>query len=133
MNILIAILLGIFPIPTEFESEIFAYANEERIEALEQDKCLIEVARKKSKDMYDREYFAHKDPETGKIETWGWIREACGGYTYAGENLTMNFTDAEKAHKALMNSPSHRKNIVNPNFEKMGVGCYKHFCTQLFR
>jgi uncharacterized protein YkwD len=38
-----------------------------------------------------------------------------------GENLAKDFTTPEAAHKALMESPSHRANITSLAYEKVGV------------
>jgi uncharacterized protein YkwD len=135
MSIIISILslIGItLQVPTEMDQGLFTRANHERIIPLKWDDCLGKVAERKSKDMVERKYWSHEDTLTGEIETWGWIIETCGQYEYAGENLTKGFTDNEKAHKTLMNSPKHRKNILNKNYKRIGVGCYDYICTQLF-
>jgi hypothetical protein len=38
-----------------------------------------------------------------------------------GENLAMNFTSPESVHKALMFSPSHKKNILNGEYKDIGL------------
>jgi uncharacterized protein YkwD len=35
-------------------------------------------------------------------------------------------------YDAWMNSENHRKNILNENFEKIGIGCYENICVQFF-
>jgi uncharacterized protein YkwD len=114
------------------EFEYFKLANQERNKQLKWNECLAEVGRKKAKDMYDRNYFGHKDPLTGEIETWGWIKELCGSPSFSGENLTMNFSSVTEAHEALMKSPSHKENLQNTKFDYLGVGCYKNKCAQIF-
>jgi hypothetical protein len=42
-------------------------------------------------------------------------------YTYAGENLAMNFSEAEDALSAWLASPTHRDNILSQNYEDIGV------------
>ncbi len=42
-------------------------------------------------------------------------------YGYAGENLALA-PSTELAMQGLMNSPGHRKNILSPNFTKVGIG-----------
>ncbi|MEK7065349.1 MAG: CAP domain-containing protein, partial [Patescibacteria group bacterium] len=46
-----------------------------------------------------------------------------GGVTYfvAGENLAYA-PDVATAHEGLMNSEGHRKNILEPQFRKVGIG-----------
>ena len=42
-------------------------------------------------------------------------------YMTAGENIAKGQNTPEYVMKAWMNSPGHRKNILNPRFEEMGV------------
>ncbi len=46
------------------------------------------------------------------------------GYNYlmAGENLAVNFIQAEDVETAWMNSPGHKANILNKNFANIGIG-----------
>lgn len=57
----------------------------------------------------------------------GWMKSFEGlSYTYAGENLAKDFPSAHKAHEALMASKTHKDNILNPFYSKVGVakgGC----------
>jgi uncharacterized protein YkwD len=60
------------------------------------------------------------------------------GVTYrtAGENIAGN-RSVQAAHTALMNSPGHRANILNPNFTHIGIGIqqggnYGMMFTQMF-
>lgn len=53
----------------------------------------------------------------------GWTGSFKGlNYNYLGENLAKNFSNEKEAHKALMNSPTHKANIVNTHYQKIGVG-----------
>ncbi len=59
---------------------------------------------------------------TGQWSHAGWLKSFEGlSYTYAGENLAKDFPTAQRAHKALMASPTHRDNILNPHYSKVGV------------
>jgi len=80
--------------------------------------------------MFDRSYFSHEDPITNKIEMWNISK--CYDYEYAGENLSKGFIETKSIHKALMNSPTYKVNIVNVNFNRVGIGCYEDICTQAF-
>jgi uncharacterized protein YkwD len=46
------------------------------------------------------------------------------GYRYrvAGENLAQGFTEAQVLTTALMASPGHRANILDPDFQETGIG-----------
>ncbi len=83
------------------------------------DPKIIQVARSHSRDMFERKYFSHITPE-GKDAG---DRLQAGGVTYqvAGENLAFA-PDVNTAHQGLMNSEWHRKNILDPQFRKVGIG-----------
>ena len=97
--------------------------NEARTESgvatLAPSQLLTEAAQAKGADMIDRDYFAHDTPE-GK-RPWQWINRQQYDYVNAGENLAMDFVSAEVVQAALMQSPSHRKNIVNPKYQEVGI------------
>ena len=77
------------------------------------------LARVKSQDMVDNNYFSHQSPTHGS--PFDMLKRNGVSYMYAGENIAMNQT-AERAHNAWMNSEGHRKNILNPNFTEIGIG-----------
>lgn len=98
--------------------------NEERAEAslgtLSVSPVLSHAAELKAKDMAEKSYFAHTSPE-GRTP-WYWLDQAGYIYSYAGENLAINFTDSKDVTDAWMNSPSHKANIINGNYTEMGTG-----------
>jgi hypothetical protein len=77
------------------------------------------AAEKKAQDMIDNNYFAHNSPD-GKTP-WFWIEGQGYDYRFAGENLAINYANAEQQQKAWMDSPLHRKNILNANYQEIGV------------
>ncbi len=100
---------------------------------------LLEIAADlKAKDMAAKGYFAHNTPD-GK-NPWDFIDQSGYKYVYAGENLAVNFLDSDEIHRAWMNSPTHRFNIVNPKYTEIGIatstGIYKGrqaiFVVQMF-
>lgn len=123
---------------TSGESQMFNLVNQERsksgLRSLTADLQLVDLARKKSKDMIDHNYFGHTSPTYGS--PFDMMRKAGVSYFYAGENLAANSTVAG-AHTALMNSPGHRANILNPNYTHVGIGIlssskYPVMATQMF-
>jgi len=81
---------------------------------------LNKAAQAKANDMLAKGYFSHNNPD-GKTP-WDFIVAAGYNYLSAGENLAINFTEAENVETAWMNSPGHKANILNKNFEEIGVG-----------
>ena len=80
---------------------------------------LQSAAEAKTKDMISNDYFAHISP-TGKTP-WDFITQAGYDYRFAGENLAINFTDAKDQQAAWMASPLHRENILNSDYQEIGV------------
>jgi uncharacterized protein YkwD len=99
---------------------------------------LVVAAQAKADDMAAKGYFAHNSPEG--LTSWHWFSEADYSFSYAGENLAVNFSDSEDVERAWMQSPTHRANIMNGRFTEIGiataVGEYKGketvFVVQMF-
>lgn len=99
---------------------------------------LVEAAQAKADDMAEKGYFAHNSPEG--LTSWHWFKEAGYSFSYAGENLAVNFSDSKDVERAWMDSPTHRANILNGKFKEVGiataVGEYKGkktvFVVQMF-
>lgn len=81
---------------------------------------LSQAALAKANDMLREGYFAHTSPSN--LSPWYWFQQAGYQYTYAGENLAIDFFVAEDVFSAWMASASHRKNILNGNFTEIGIG-----------
>lgn len=79
---------------------------------------LEKAAKNKATNMFALNYWAHIAPN-GKTP-WDFINEAGYSYTYAGENLAKDFDESDNVVKAWMNSPTHRENILNPNYTEIG-------------
>lgn len=93
----------------------------QNLTALKTDTRLSFAAQYKANDMMSRHYFSHADPESAYI--WNKIVQA--GYTpylQLGENLAIEFYNTESLISAWMNSPTHRANILNENFQDQGAG-----------
>lgn len=88
--------------------------------ALTENSMLDQAAQAKANDMLARGYFAHITPD-GKTP-WSFITAAGYNYLMAGENLAVNFTDSEDVETAWMNSPDHRANLLNKDFQNIGIG-----------
>lgn len=104
-------------------NELVALANSERIARglppLTIDTRLVSAAEAKSNNMLLLDYWSHYAPDG--TSPWDFIEAAHYDYTFAGENLARDFTSTVPIHNAWMNSPSHRDNILNPNFTNIGI------------
>jgi uncharacterized YkwD family protein len=110
-----------------------AARKEAGLQPLIADVKLSEVARLKSKDMAENNYFSHQSPTYGS--PFEMMQRFGIAYSSAGENIACNQT-VQAAHEALMNSPGHRENILKPTFTHIGIGivdggqCGKMFTQQ---
>ena len=77
------------------------------------------AAKSKALDMIKNNYFSHNSPSG--ITPWYWFEQNEYNYKYAGENLALGFSTVENQHQAWMDSPTHKKNILNPNYKEIGV------------
>jgi len=120
------------------ERQLFDLVNEERTQrafaALAWDERLVPVARAHSEEMFRLKYFSHDSPVTGS--PFDRIKGAGMTYSRAGENLAFA-QSVSVAHRALMDSPGHRENILRPEFTRIGIGVisagpYGRMFTQLF-
>jgi uncharacterized protein YkwD len=103
--------------------KIIELTNQKRAELglapLVNNPLLNEVAQRKAADMFAFNYWAHTSP-SGR-DPWSFFKEVGYKYIYAGENLARDFMDSASVVEAWMNSPTHKDNIVNPNYKEIGV------------
>jgi len=81
---------------------------------------LAAVARAHSADMQRRGFFGHRSPRNGDLAR----RLAFAGLNHfasASENLVLS-TGPVKAHESLLDSPSHRHNMLDPHLTHVGIG-----------
>ncbi|ASB89853.1 CAP domain-containing protein [Bacillus sonorensis] len=119
-----------------YEKEVVDLTNAERkkqgLKPLTLDEKLSSVARKKSQDMKDKNYFDHNSPTYGS--PFDMMKKFGITYRTAGENIAKGQRTPKEVVQAWMNSEGHRKNIMNPNFTHIGVGYVKdgNIWTQQF-
>jgi len=110
-------------IDTVSEDQMLDRINQERynnnLKPLVSDPLLKNVARAYSRNMLVKGFFSHVTPEG--ITLFDRLLAAKVNYNEAGENLAFAPT-IQLAHIGLMNSPKHRKNILDPEFTKVGIG-----------
>jgi uncharacterized protein YkwD len=105
------------------EKKMLALVNAERAKvgapALVVDVTIVQVARNHSRDMFMRRYFSHVTPDAK--DPADRMQEGGVKFSMVGENLAYA-PDAETAHQGLMDSPEHKKNILDPQFHRIGIG-----------
>lgn len=107
-------------LPSILALETNLYRNTNNTTSLAINPLLSKAAELKAKDMAQRGYFSHVSPEGDK--PWVWFEKVGYTYTYAGENLAVNFTDSKDVTSAWIKSQTHRDNMINQNFTETGIG-----------
>ncbi len=108
---------------TDLEQDVVFFVNEARVKAgcakLRIDPRLMTSARQHSAEMAASGTFDHESPDGASP----WDRMARAGYRLGGaENIAKGYQNAADAVKSWLNSPSHRRNILNCQLTVTGVG-----------
>ncbi len=114
---------------TDLEQRLLDGINRERaavgLKPYVLDSGLTKVARTRSQQLLDQGYFGHVDPY-GYSMYVELLAHFGYSYAWAGENLALNnYSQSESPERALvtlMNSPTHRANILAGDFFRIGVG-----------
>jgi uncharacterized YkwD family protein len=108
---------------TADEQNMVDMINQERIAAgvnpVTVDLRLSSVGRAKANDMKVNNYFSHTSPTYGS--PWAMMQQVGITVRWAGENISGNKSVAGSM-AALMLSPGHKANILDPRFTHVGVG-----------
>jgi uncharacterized protein YkwD len=105
-------------------AEMLARVNDVRKKAgaqpLRSNSKLDLAAQRHAEDMLTRNYFAHASPEKKTVRE----RATAAGYDWQriGENIAEGQFSVDEVMDTWMNSPGHRKNILEPGFKELGVG-----------
>jgi len=113
------------PTTLSLEEQVVRLCNAERakygLAPLKMNWQVARVARYKSDEMRDKNYFSHTSPGYGS--PFDMLKSFNVAYSTAGENIAKGQKTAQAVVTAWMNSEGHRKNILNGNFTEIGVGC----------
>ena len=119
-----------------YEQEVIRLVNEIRVQnglkTLSEDWELSRVARFKSQDMKENQYFSHTSPVYGS--PFEMMKNFGLTYQSAAENIAKGQKTPQAVVNVWMNSSGHRKNILNASFTRIGVGYVKegNYWTQMF-
>lgn len=119
-----------------YENEVIRLVNEIRVKnglnPLTADWELSRVARYKSQDMKDNNYFSHNSPIYGS--PFDMIKNFGISYRSAAENIAKGQKTPQAVMNGWMNSSGHRANILNSSYKKIGVGYVAsgNYWTQMF-
>lgn len=121
------------------EKEVFELVNEVRaqygLSKLTWADDLANVARAHSRDMINRSFFDHTNPDG--YSPFDRLRNNGISYRTAAENIAYGQRTPKAVMDAWMNSSGHRANILNANVKELGVGAATNssgtiYWTQVF-
>ena len=112
--------------PSAEAEAVLKLVNEERAKAglkpLKMSEELRSIANLKARDMADNNYFDHNSPTYGS--PFQMLQDFGVHYSAAGENIAAGQRTPEEVMNSWLNSSGHRANILNKNFDTLGVGVY---------
>lgn len=110
---------------SSFGNQVLQLVNVERSKAglskLTMDSTLSAAAQKRAVEIETS--FSHTRPNGTKFSTV--LAEYGISYRTSGENLAYGQRSPEEVVNGWMNSPGHRANILNGNFNKIGIGVHQ--------
>ena len=125
---LFGLLIGIFLLPqtaylsTVTPEKLIELTNQAResvgLNTLTANQLLAQAAILKGQAIIAANTFKHTIDDK-KFSAW--IRDAGYNYSYVGENLAIDFITSEGVMKAWENSPLHKKNLLNPYYQEIGI------------
>ena len=126
-----------YALETSAEEQLVALINQARqregLAPLAVDLRLTSAARRHSELMAQRAELAHQLPRERPLEQRFAAEKLPSDRE--GENLALN-ENAASAHEGLMHSPPHRRNILDPDYNAVGVGVvrrgYQIYVTEDF-
>jgi len=80
---------------------------------------LTQAATNKANDILSNDYFDHTAPNGKRFSQW--IKDVNYDYFYVGENLAIDFTSNEDLFQAWLDSPTHKDNIIKPQYQEIGI------------
>ena len=108
--------------PESVEEQVLELVNEARAQeglpTLKMDEKVMEAAAVRAEEML--ELYDHSRPDGRSCFTA--LKEAGANYRAAGENIAYGYPTAEDVMEGWMNSKGHRENILNRDFDKIGIG-----------
>lgn len=121
------------------ENEVIRLVNVERAKAgkstLTPNNEINRVARIKSQDFINKNYFGHNSPTYGT--PFDMLRSFGITFTAAAENIASGQRSAAEVMNTWMNSSGHRANILDSAYNQIGIGVARDkngnlYWTQMF-
>ncbi len=111
------------------EQALVDLTNQDRaangVPALRFDPTMLPIARERAEEQLGSQALSHYD-SNGQLIFARLLSQADVPYSLAGENLARASVDdanvTQRVEQALMQSPTHRRNILEPTFTRVSIG-----------
>lgn len=121
---------------SSYANQVLQLVNQERakagLSALTTNSTLTAAANKRAQET--KQSFSHTRPNGTSFSSV--LKEYNISYRTAGENIAYGQRTPNEVVNGWMNSPGHRANILNADFNKIGIGVYESngtiYWSQLF-
>lgn len=77
------------------------------------------AAGDRASDMFSKHYFEHVSPDG--IDPFSWVQKRGYRFSLVGENLAVGYPTASRVVTGWMNSPGHRANILQSQYDEVGI------------
>ena len=120
------------------EQALLDLTNADRVanglDPLDVDPDTLEIARQRAESQLGSQTLSHYDA-SGQLVFARMLGDANLGYRLAGENLARTSSSdpsvVQRVEQALMQSPTHRKNILERTFRRVAIGAAMDSAGQL--
>ncbi|NJM22548.1 MAG: CAP domain-containing protein [Richelia sp. RM1_1_1] len=119
---------------SNYENRVIELTNQERrkrrLPPLQNNPKLAAAAEKHTRNMAAQNFLSHRGRDGSTLAS----RVQATGYKYSGlaENIAKGQRTPEQVVQSWMNSPGHRRNILDRGFREIGVCYHKTYWTQVF-
>lgn len=123
------------------EGGILGCANRNRrargLDRLRANRALNRAARFHARNMARQRFFEHTDPQGRGAGDRVALFDRAGRFDYIGENIAAGYRSPLEACRDWMTSSGHRRNILTPRYNRIGVGFsrggpYGRYYVQVF-
>lgn len=118
----------------QFESQVHQLTNQERskygLRPLSWNSQLRAAAINHSIDMARMQRMSHTGSNGSDVSAR--VKAQRYSYSMIAENVAAGQRTPQQVVSSWMNSPGHRKNILNPNLTEIGIGHTNGYWTQVF-
>lgn len=120
----VAVVQGVSYVESQIIHLINSIRSSRGLQLLNPNPVLNSIARSRSQDMINRNYFSHYTPEGKNI--FNIFVENGIMYAVAGENLSQasppSWGSPETVVNIWMSNSPHRANLLNPHYGQLGIG-----------